>query len=459
MRRILSLGALLAAVLSLMPRSLLAQAAIETPRPHMLTLHDCLSMALEESPAIEASRFDVASAAEQVRAEQGKVLPDLTGSASAQAFSGSPTSKFSIVNLGENGGNIGINSSKNVGLGEVEIYSAQLKYPLFKNGSILGLNTPPAVAAAQANKRRLAWTSALKRSEVIDRITDAFITTVSAENRSGYAERRVKLFDLMVNITQEQQKQGLSLPVDLKVARVQLRGAQALAKILREQAIAGKIELSRDLGLESPDQLHLDPNLPEPPDPPDAKELLGSSLNQHPSLQVQRAVIDKARKDYELERFRLYPSVTLNGNALYIDDFGSSSANVFAGAVTVDIPIFDFGTQLATTRAALLKYKAERARLLSVADDVTFEVVKTYQEIYVLSQNILSLQADVSKAERDLQITSSQQQQGIAPPLTSIEKELRLIAKRDDLDGLQVRRLILYSALQKAAGGSWQWAR
>ena len=56
-------------------------------------------------------------------------------------------------------------------------------------------------------------------------------------------------------------------------------------------------------------------------------------------------------------------------------------------------------------------------------------------------------------------MTTSQQQQGIAPPLTSIEKELRLIAKKDDLDGIEVRRLILYSALQKAAGGSWQWTK
>jgi hypothetical protein len=41
--------------------------------------------------------------------------------------------------------------------------------------------------------------------------------------------------------------------------------------------------------------------------------------------------------------------------------------------------------------------------------------------------------------------------------LTAIEKELRLIARKDDLDGLQVRRLMLYASLQKAAGGAWKW--
>ncbi len=429
------------------------------PRANLLSLHDCITLALEESPALEASRFDVAAATEEVRSAQGHNLPEITGSASAQLFSGSPTTKFSLVNLGNTPAGVGVDSSRNVGATGIGVYSAHLSYPLFKEGSFLGLNQSPSVASKEAKKRGLAWTNQLRREEVIDRITDAFITTVSALNRAGYAERRVHLLDLLVGIMQENQKQGLSLPIDLKLARGQLSGAQSLAKILRQQAIAGTIELSRALGLDSPDGLHLERTLPEPPDPPSAEALLGASLNQHPSLQVQRAVIDQAKQDYRLERYRLYPDVTLNGAAVYVSDFNQASANIYVGSVTVNVPIFDFGTQLATTRAKLLKYKAERARLLSVADDVTFEVVKTYQEIYVLSQNILSLRETVSKAERDLEVIGSQQQQGMTPPLTAIEKELHLIAREDDLDGLETRRLVLYSALQKAAGGAWQWSK
>ncbi len=420
-----------------------------------MTLRDCIAIALQESPVLEASRFDVASAREDARAARSQTLPRLTGSATAEIFSGSPTSKFSVVNTGSATG-IGVGSN-NVGLGAVEIYSGQLTYPLFKEGSILGLNTAPAVASRQARTRNLAWTSRLRREEVIARITDAFITTVSAENRSGFAARRVELLDSQVGITEEQEKQGLTLPIDLKLARSQLSGAQTLSKILRQQAVAGKIEMARALGLDSPSELHLSNQLPEAPEPPSAEQLLGPSLNQHPSLQVQRAVIDQAKEDYRLERFRLYPEVNLSGSAVHIDDFSPSSAEIYTGLVTVTVPIFDFGAQLATTRARLAKYKAERARLLSVADDVTFEIVTIYQSIYVLSQNILALQQEVAKADRDVQVTGSQQQQGIAPPLTAIEKELHLIAKRDDLDGLQVRRLMLYAALQKAAGGSWKW--
>jgi outer membrane protein TolC len=249
------------------------------------------------------------------------------------------------------------------------------------------------------------------------------------------------------------------LPIDLKLARSQLSGARTLATILRQQAVAGRIQLSGSLGFDSPNQLRLSDELPEPPEPPSAEQLLGSALSLHPQLQVQKAVIDQAREAYRLERFRLYPSVTLDGNAIHIDDFGSNGEELYTGAVSVNVPIFDFGAQMLNTRSKLAAYQAERARLSAVSDDVTYEIMKIYQSIYILSQNILSLQTEIAKADRDFQITSSQQQQGISPPLTAIEKELRLIAHKDELDGLEVRRLMLYAALQKASGGSWKWIK
>ncbi len=217
--------------------------------------------------------------------------------------------------------------------------------------------------------------------------------------------------------------------------------------------------LSKTLGLSSSPNLSLSNTLPDPPDPPPTTEqLIGACLNHHPSLERQRAIADQARQDYRLERFRLYPSVYLDGSANYIDDFNpSDNASVFVGAITVSVPIFDFGAQLATTRSKLMKYKAEQARVSSTADDVNYEVLKIYQTIYMLSHNILGLQGDVAKAQRDVQVIQAQQQQGIGEPLVAIEKELHLIAKQDELEGIEARRLGYYARLQRAAGGAWKW--
>jgi len=449
----------LAALLFILPCTSEAQYALEAPRSHPLTLHDCIAIALGESPALEASRFDVFSAAQEVRAAQGKVLPLLTGSAEYEVFSGSPTSKFSVVNLGSVTPSGVVVSPKTVGWTGIEQYGAHLKYGLFNDGSILGLNDAPAIAEKKAKKQALAWTVNLTREDVIYRITDEFVATVSARNRMGLAERRVALLDQSVTITQEQQKQGLKLPIDVKVAKEQSSAAQTLLTLLREQAVAGSLGLSKTLGLSSSSKLSLTNILPDPPDPPPTTgQLLGACLNHHPSLEKQRAVIDQAKQDYRLERFRLYPSVFLDGSATEIDEFDpSNSASVFVGAIAISVPIFDFGTQLATTRSKLMKYKAEQARLFSTADDVNYEVLKTYQTIYTLTQHILDLQGDVSKAERDVQVIQAQQQQGIAEPLIAIEKELHLIAKQDELHGIEARRLTLYARLQKAAGGAWKW--
>src|ERR1044071_2790118 len=90
----------LAALLLILPCASKAQETLEAPRPHPLTLHDCIAIALGENPALEASRYDVFSAAQEVRAAQGMLLPQLIGTAEYELFQGSPSNKFSVVNLG-----------------------------------------------------------------------------------------------------------------------------------------------------------------------------------------------------------------------------------------------------------------------------------------------------------------------------------------------------------------------
>ena len=455
-----NIAAYVAALLFILPCMSEAGEALEASPRRPLTLHDCIAIAMGESPALEASRFDVFSADQEVRAAQGMLLPQVTGSAQYELFSGSPTSKFSVVNLGSVTPSGTVVTANSVGWTGVEVYGAHLKYPLFNEGSILGLNNAPAVAERKAKKQALAWTVNLTREEIIYRVTDEFVTTVSARNRMGLAERRIKLLDQSVSIMQESQKQGLKLPIDVKVAKEQFSAAQTLLKLLREQSVAGSLALSKTLGLSSSSHLSLSENLPDPPDPPPTTEqLIGACLAHHPSLEKQRAVIDQAKQEYRLERFRLYPSVFLDGSANYIDDFSgvSNSSSVFIGAVAISVPIFDFGAQLATTRSKLMKYKAEQARLFSTADEVNYEVLKIYETIYILTQHLLELHGDVAKAERDVEVLQAQQQQGVAEPLIAIEKELHLIAKQDELAGVAARRLSDYARLQKAAGGAWKW--
>ena len=425
----------------------------DLPR-HPLTLQDCIAIALGESPKLEASRFDLLAAGEEIRAAQASLWPNLTGSATGEAFSGDRTSKFGIVNAGTTGA--GISTNKHVDLAGVGIFGLKLEYPLFKDGSIFGFNDAPAVELKTAERNALAWTAHLTREDVIYRLTQVFVDTVSAENRVEPTDHRVALLERSVDIHKEEQQKGLLLPIDVEVVTRQLNSARSLSKTLHEQATAGYLGLARLLGLPSSAHIRLNSTLPEPPAPPDAAQLFHTMLAQHPSLRVQLANVEKAKQDYRLENFRLYPSVTLHGSAVDVTDF-SSDAHLFVGGVTVDIPIWDFGMQLDTVRARRDTYHAEQARLGAVGNDLASDLVRIYREIYALSERILTLQGEMGKLDRDLRVAQSQQQQGIAPPLTAVDAELALVGKQEELEKHRSRRLLLYAELQKAMGGTWKW--
>lgn len=436
-----------------------AAALILTPslpaQTRTLTLRDCIATALGESSKLDASRLDLLAAGEEIRAARAQLLPVLTGTTSAEIFSGESTSKFGIVTTSNPFGGGLSSNRREVGAAGIAIFGVKLDYPLFKEGSIFGLNDAPAVERTKAQRDALEWTTHLSREEVIYRITQAYVSTVSAQQRVQPIERRVSLLEQSLGITKEQQGKGLLLPIDVSVINEELSGARALSRVIHEQSIAGSLELTRLLGMQSSTHIRLD-GLPTPPDPPSASLLLGSALAQHPQLSVQRANIAKAKQDWRLERFRLYPSVILHGSGLDVTDF-SQDAHDIVGSVTVSFPIFDFGAQRATVRARKDTYAAEQARLGSAADDVANQIVSAYESLYALSENILTLQGEIGKLDRDVRVAQSQQQQGIAQPLASIDAELQLVGKRDELAVIQARRLLLYAGLQRATGGTWKW--
>ena len=433
--------------------SVVEQGSTRAVPQRVLTLQDCINVALGESPLMEASRFDLVAAIQEINAARAMTLPRLFGEVTPEIFSGGQTSAFSILTASDTG-------RTNTVTGGLGIFDARLSYPLFRDGSILGLNVndAPAIVLKRAQAEALEWTTHLKREDVIYRIADVFISTVSAQNRTSLVDRQVVVLERSVGNIQEQQKLGLKLPIDLKVAQEQLKGARALAKIIRSQVVAGEKEIARMLALPSLTVVRLSSVLPDPPEPPRADQLLGiSSVNKHPSLRVQQAIVNKAREDYRLERFRLYPSVSLDGTALGAQDFDGAGNHIYTGAVTVNVPIWDFGAQRATVRSKMATYKAEEARVGAVAEDVTDQIVKTYEQIQALALHILTLQQDVAEADRNFKIAAEQQQQGGGQPLHTDELEVRVLGKRDELEEFQARLLVAYAAMQKASGGLWKW--
>src|SRR5256885_7885718 len=141
-----SLAASLAGLLLILPFRLSAHEIsthnVELPR-HPLTLQDCIAIALGESPKLDASRFDLLAAGEEIRAARASLWPNLTGSATGEAFSGESTGEFAVVSTSTTGE--GVNARRRGNLAGIGIFGLRLNYPIFKDGRIFGFNYAPPV--------------------------------------------------------------------------------------------------------------------------------------------------------------------------------------------------------------------------------------------------------------------------------------------------------------------------
>src|SRR5437867_8467492 len=84
-------------LVSSLPAGVLAQSAPQTRTTpvagQVLTLDECIAIALEAQPAIQATLYDYAAARARVREALSPLLPQLSGTASAIQSSSTSTSK------------------------------------------------------------------------------------------------------------------------------------------------------------------------------------------------------------------------------------------------------------------------------------------------------------------------------------------------------------------------------
>lgn len=421
-----------------------------------LTLDNCVDLALGRSPTLRAAEYDIRAADESVNFARLGLLPSVSGALTAEGVSGRPTNVFSLLNVNDVENN-GLSTQSRSGL--LGFGAVSLNYNLFKNGSILGLNDAPVVKIARAQRSALVWTRGLQREQVIFIVTTAFVDVVARGERVRLDARRVQLCEQRVPNIQQQVQIGLKLPTDLEFAREQLRSSENLLRLARAQNTVARLHLAALLG-RSPDALIVSPRLPAAPALPATDKLLSDAAAKHPGIGVQNALIDQQFNAYRSARVQSFPQLSLNSTYNYGANVANSNhRDLYTGALTVSVPIFDFGAQNANKRAAQNRYLAEKTRLEKVTDDIQRTILDAYAALVVMAETAAAYERDLAKLDTAARVARSQSRAGLVSPLAAIDAELLLIDAQEALDDQRVKELIQFATLQNAAGGTWQWVR
>jgi outer membrane protein len=482
-----------------------------TERP--LGLRDCVDLALGRSPDLQIVEMELQGADESIWAARAGLLPLIAGRLTGETLWGEATSNFSLLHLADENGlpaatptteilidrsiqrssqttitrtnrfgksitvtrpgpttitNVTTTTTRTpktqppdtraefpmLGFGSVE-----LSYPLFKDGSILGLNEAPAVGSAKAQKAALVWTKDLTREQVIFIVATSFLEAATRADCLRLDQRRVELTTQRLANMREQLRLGLKLATDVDFAAAQLRSSQQRLALSKQQDSAARMDLATLLGREAR-TLNVVSKLPPSPPLPAVDQLVAQAMAKHPGVGVQAAVVDQRNNDYRLARAQGLPQVALSTGYLHgVDLSAPQDQRLYTAMVTVDVPLFDFGATRARTRAAFDTYLAEKIRLTKVGEDIRRAIIDAYAALVILQASAADAERDAVQAETAFQLVDSQWRSGLVPPLGATDAELALLDKKEALNDLRQKELGQFATLQNAAGGVWSWLR
>jgi outer membrane protein TolC len=348
---------------------------------------------------------------------------------------------------------------KTINFGEFDSFGPSVTMPFFKDGTFLGINTPPAVNIKRAEGQVLAAKARVDQQEVIFRATDLYLRAISTGDQAMILRQHLELVRKQTDIIHERAKYGLVSPADVTVADTKFEQSKVELVDATQLAISSFFRVAEFVGLEEPSLLRIDTKYPEPqPIPSFDGEALRTNYD-HPEIQAQIAQADKANAEAALKRSQLWPSGTIQSSYRWGNDYVEPYQDRWLSLLSLQAPIFDFGDRYFAAKAAEKKYEEEKVAVAKVHDDVRQAIFETLTHLTNVRQHEASDTILLAERQRIADRLNELAKFEMVPVPQLLQAQIDLLeAKRVyEEDKLQV---MLNSAdLEKVSAGEWKWTK
>ncbi len=251
--------------------SLAATQTLEDP----LTLAEAIAIARENNPNYLTQRNQIRTAEWEVRSAYGSLLPSLNSSTGFGYTEGGVRRLDSVV-LEEQPAQI---SSR---------YSLNLSLQL--NG-----NTLLAPSVARAQSRAAEQTVEGAGASLDADVTQQYLSVLEARDARAQAEREVERTAEYVRLAEARFEVGAGTQLDIRRAEVQRGQAEVRLLQARNTAATQLLTLSQLIGVRLPDEIELSDRFQLFAPQWTAEQLVGTALDQSPTLLASRAQESAAR--------------------------------------------------------------------------------------------------------------------------------------------------------------------
>jgi outer membrane protein TolC len=412
-----------------------------------LNLREYLATITAESPKILAARLDEAAADYEARSTYAGYLPHLVGYAGVGYIHGNTLQGF-------------FNPSNNLPSSTGDRWFTQegpgLTVPVYRDGSFLGINVPPAVTRKRAERQIVKFKGSLTEQNVILSATDAYLQAIKSTHLLELGTRHFAVAQEEAERVENRAASGLATAEELGVARLLLESSRASFEAARGEAIYSFLAVAALLGRDA-GTVRIQGNYPEAAPLPNFEKITGISFVQHPKVRLQDATIREAQANIALQRSRLLPSVTASSFDFQYGDFHGDAANQWVSILAVHVPVFDFGEAYLATKSARIKLQAETERRVAVQQDLLKELVDAVVNIRQSAGNFAKASGEVVEAQRVA--TRLEEQARIDQALLGElnMSKLKLLEKKQELEQAHYELLHRYALYQEVTAGQWKW--
>ncbi|PYM99055.1 MAG: hypothetical protein DME07_20810 [Candidatus Rokuibacteriota bacterium] len=399
--------------------------AQQTPSPlqpapgRVLTLDECIAIALEAQPRIQATLADYAAARYRVNQALAPLLPQLSGLVSATAgetwSAGTSASGRTISAVNQQTARHSFSVS-NKQFSDTFLAQVQLSQLLFDFGKTL---------AATDASRKLAEVAVedveLQRQLIALAVKEAYTNTLFSQRLIRVQEQAVERAELNLRSAKGFFDVGTRPKSD--VARAEVDVANARVDLIRARNASRSaivaLNIAMAIGVDSPTKI-VD-NLIYEAFTMDRLQLRGEALRQRPEYRQAR-LRAAAAEATERQTFRnFFPDISGSGT------YGGTQSQLneeWTLGLTLSWSIFDGGSRIARYQEAKANVEGARARVKSTELDILQNVEQAEIAVEEAQERIQAAQALVASAQENFRLAQGRFDAGVGTILELTDAQL-----------------------------------
>ena len=393
------------------------------PPASSLTLTDCYRLALKQSEKIAIQQELITEAEARFRRALGAVLPQATFSSSDKRQDGSGGSAFTLRKVPD-------------------------RHFEFTQTLFGGFKEIAAMRAFRAEKRQRIYEKKRAEELLLSDVADAFYLLLEQrKDLEALEEIRTALHERIGEL-KEREGLGRSRPSEVVSAQAQLLRVEAEYERVQNQEVVVRQLLEFLTGMEP-----IGPLAEEPTDLAPLRPELEYVAQKGGRSDVQAAqqAVKVAEKQVTVAQAGFWPKVAVEGN-YYVERSGASEGVDWDAALTVDVPLFEGGQNIAAVKEATARRRQAELRLSGTERMARLDIRDTYARTETAFVRTETLQKALKAAEDNYRLQSEDYRLNLVNNLDVLEALEQLQNARRDFIQAQYSAKRLYWQLKVAIG-------